>query len=428
MLIYMKGNLMIDVNTKIEPKERQCKTCGRILPIDQFSKAYGRNRIWTCKECMGKKILEGRGRKFWNQILQSGMDDSMKIQRKYKQIDENRRLDEKESGISAIANDEVFARLLYYKEAWISNYGRLIEKDKDRYRLLRGRYDDVTCEKIYTLKKEVYVKSTKKYKYEKCSVSATKLVVENFIVNYDMTNNTKIWHLNGDVKDNYYKHIYPVTEKQYNEICRRSSAPHVVEEEEIMEIVNSIKWKQDGWNPFNYQRGMFGVGYKGCEKRDLYSKCYIKWQNMLQRCYDENVHKKWKPEYKDKTVCEEWLNFANFKIWYDEHCIYGNQIDLDKDILVKGNKEYSPENCVLVEHYINTLFEKNIGYYISKKEDGYAIAGTKKDFRVKTYEEAYKLASEKLEQKKIRILENGKEKLPTCLYEAIERWDMREVG
>ena len=80
------------------------------------------------------------------------------------------------------------------------------------------------------------------------------------------------------------------------------------------------------------------------------------------------------------------------------------------------------------EKDINTLFEKNIGYYISKKEDGYAIAGTKKDFRVKTYEEAYKLASEKLEQKKIRILENGKEKLPTCLYEAIERWDMREVG
>lgn len=68
--------------------------------------------MWTCKECMGKKILEGRGRKFWNQIRQSGMDDSMKIQRKYKQIDENRRLDEKESGIPAIANDEVFARLL----------------------------------------------------------------------------------------------------------------------------------------------------------------------------------------------------------------------------------------------------------------------------------------------------------------------------
>ncbi|WP_366936712.1 hypothetical protein, partial [uncultured Clostridium sp.] len=144
MLIYTKGILMTDdKKLNIEEKERQCRTCGRILPIDQFSIAYGKNRIWTCKECMNKKILEGRGRKFWNQIIENGIDDSMKIRRKYKEIDKNRRLDEKESGIPAIANDEVFARLLYYKDAWISNYGRVIEKDKDRYKLLRGRYDDV---------------------------------------------------------------------------------------------------------------------------------------------------------------------------------------------------------------------------------------------------------------------------------------------
>jgi len=383
--------------------------------------------MWTCKECMGKKILEGRGRKFWNQIRQSGMDDSMKIQRKYKQIDENRRLDEKESGIPAIANDEVFARLLYYRDAWVSNYGRAIEKEKDRYKLLRGRYDELTGERIYTLKKEVYVKSTKKYRYEKRSVSASKLVIGNFIVNYDMTNNMKIWHLGGDVKDNYYKHLYPVTDNQYNEICRRSSAPHVVEEEEIMEIVNSIKWKQDGWNPFNYQRGMFGVGYKGCEKRDADSKCYIKWQNMIQRCYDENVHKKYKPKYKDKTVCDEWLNFANFKIWYDEHDIGDEHIDLDKDILVRGNKEYSPETCVLVKHYINVVFERRAGDCISKKKDGYAIEGNKA-LRFETYDEAWNAVCERREQKKLKILENGKKKLPACLYEAIERWDMREAG
>ena len=416
---------MTDVtNTKIEPKERQCKICGRILPIDQFSIAYGKNRMWTCKECMGKKILEGRGRKFWNQIRQSGMDDSMKIQRKYKQIDENRRLDEKESGIPAIANDEVFARLLYYRDAWVSNYGRAIEKEKDRYKLLRGRYDELTGERIYTLKKEVYVKSTKKYRYEKRSVSASKLVIGNFIVNYDMTNNMKIWHLGGDVKDNYYKHLYPVTDNQYNEICRRSSAPHVVEEEEIMEIVNSIKWKQDGWNPFNYQRGMFGVGYKGCEKRDADSKCYIKWQNMIQRCYDENVHKKYKPKYKDKTVGDEWLKFANFKIWYDEHDIGDEHIDLDKDILVRGNKEYSPETCVLVKHYINVVFERRAGDCISKKKDGYAIEGNK-TLRFETYDEAWNAVCERREQKKLKILENGTKKLPACLYEAIERWDMR---
>ena len=416
-----------DKKLNIEEKERQCKTCGRILPIEKFTKARGRDRLFSCKECIGKKMVNSRRQKALHEIMKSGLDDSMKIQRKYKQIDENRRLDEKESGIPAIGNDEVFARLLYYKEAWISNYGRVIEKDKDRYKLLRGRYDDMTGEKTYTLEKEIYAESTKKYRYEKRSISASKLVIENFIVNYDMTNNMKIWHLGGEVKDNYYKHLYPVTDNQYNEICRRSSAPHVVEEKEIMEIVNSIKWKQDGWNPFDYRRGMFGVGYKGCKKRDLDSRCYIKWQNMIQRCYDENVHEKYKPEYRDKTVCEEWLNFANFKLWYDEHDIGDEHIDLDKDILVRGNNEYSPETCVLVKHYINVVFERRAGDCISKKKDGYAIEKNK-TLRFETYDEAWNAVCERREQKKLKILENGTKKLPACLYEAIERWDMREAG
>ncbi|NSE27443.1 hypothetical protein G4451_12850 [Fusicatenibacter saccharivorans] len=59
MLIYMKGNLMTDVtNTKIEPKERQCKICGRILPIDQFSIAYGKIVCGHAKNAWAKKSLK----------------------------------------------------------------------------------------------------------------------------------------------------------------------------------------------------------------------------------------------------------------------------------------------------------------------------------------------------------------------------------
>ena len=32
------------------------------------------------------------------------------------------------------------------------------------------------------------------------------------------------------------------------------------------------------------------------------------------------------------------------------------KVDLDKDILFKGNKVYSPETCAFVPHEINTLF------------------------------------------------------------------------
>jgi hypothetical protein len=33
-------------------------------------------------------------------------------------------------------------------------------------------------------------------------------------------------------------------------------------------------------------------------------------------------------------------------------------MDLDKDILIKGNKIYSPETCIFVPHTINMMFTK----------------------------------------------------------------------
>lgn len=80
---------------------------------------------------------------------------------------------------------------------------------------------------------------------------------------------------------------------------------------------------------------------------------------MLQRCYDSKFHKR-ESTYIDCEVCEEWLNFQNFAKWYYENYyeMEGQKIHLDKDILHKGNKIYSPENCIFVPERINTLFIK----------------------------------------------------------------------
>lgn len=83
---------------------------------------------------------------------------------------------------------------------------------------------------------------------------------------------------------------------------------------------------------------------------------YVCWTSMLKRCYSDKYQSK-QPTYIGCSVCEEWLLFSNFKKWYDAN--YKEGFHLDKDILVEGNKIYSPENCVFVPQYLNSLLNDN---------------------------------------------------------------------
>ena len=127
-------------------------------------------------------------------------------------------------------------------------------------------------------------------------------------------------------------------------------------------------------NPFF--PSVYGHGYLGIDKESNVPKAtelkdgkwcvtweYNKWKSMLKRCFDSKFKEK-HPTYKDITCCDRWLCFANF---LEDFAILKNEynwnvdekLQLDKDILYKGNKLYSLENCVLVPDYINFLFLKN---------------------------------------------------------------------
>lgn len=82
-------------------------------------------------------------------------------------------------------------------------------------------------------------------------------------------------------------------------------------------------------------------------------KSYTTWTNMLRRCYSIKSYIK-NPTYIGCTVCDEWKLYSNFKKWFDEN--YIENYELDKDILIDGNKIYSPDTCCFIPKYINTLF------------------------------------------------------------------------
>ena len=84
---------------------------------------------------------------------------------------------------------------------------------------------------------------------------------------------------------------------------------------------------------------------------------YKAWFKMLRRCYgDDKFHKE---HYYDCTVSDVFKSLPKFKEWCDQQKGYlQSGWELDKDILVKGNKIYSPETCCFVPKEINSVFKQ----------------------------------------------------------------------
>lgn len=98
-----------------------------------------------------------------------------------------------------------------------------------------------------------------------------------------------------------------------------------------------------------YGVGIYDANYSTC-KDSATSKSYDEWTRMLQRCYGDFPKKS---SYYGCEVCKEWLSFSKFREWFDMNYIEG--YELDKDILIKGNKVYSPQACSYVPRFINTI-------------------------------------------------------------------------
>ena len=113
----------------------------------------------------------------------------------------------------------------------------------------------------------------------------------------------------------------------------------------------------------HFTHTVYGVGIKGLEpSRDENGEkldSYVCWNHMLERCYSAKCQEKC-PTYKGCYVCDEWLYYPNFKNWYDNNYyeIESKTSQLDKDILIKNNKVYSPNTCIFVPNFINKLFIK----------------------------------------------------------------------
>lgn len=157
---------------------------------------------------------------------------------------------------------------------------------------------------------------------------------------------------------------------------------------------------------------------------------YNYWRAMIERCYSKKVHKR-SPTYIGCSVCNEWKYFSKFKEWFVKHYKEGWQID--KDILVKGNKLYSPETCCFVPHEINSLFTSSKRFrgtnpigVVEVKTDGrprYASSVRTLDKRIRKYfdnkEDAFQFYKKEKENNIKRVAVKWKDQLEPNVYEAL---------
>ena len=185
-----------------------------------------------------------------------------------------------------------------------------------------------------------------------------------------------------------------------------------------------------------YERRVCNVGYFGELNYKDNPIAYKFWENMIRRCYDEfNLSKH--TTYIGCTVCEEWQSFENFTEWFNENYyeIEGEKMCLDKDILVHGNKIYSPSTCIFAPQRINTLFVKKdmnrgdlpIGVHWDKSRNKYK--STWRDFNSKTKSKRFNTIQEafdcyKYNKEKIikQVADEYKPYIPKKLYDAMYRY------
>lgn len=236
----MNSTENVNTGTKI------CKKCGRILPVGEFRLVKGQFNnpyyLGQCKECEYKyqrAYLEKKNK------IEFSDDLEIFTNRCYKEFNPKRILDIEVLNIVPVNDDEMFVKLMDYKNAWLSNYGRAIRYVDGEYKLLKGSCD-MNGALRYSLRKNVFADG--KWTYKSVHLYAAQAVVDEFVINPDKLNNIYIWHKRYDKHDYYYKNLYPLNQKQYKTVKNHFNKTGDDSENFIIKVMNDIRYKPDDWS------------------------------------------------------------------------------------------------------------------------------------------------------------------------------------
>ena len=166
------------------------------------------------------------------------------------------------------------------------------------------------------------------------------------------------------------------------------------------------------------------------------TKIFQTWYSMMRRCH--SAYRKYDyAKYNDCHVDQRFWSFSFFREWAEQQVGYGvSGFEIDKDILVRGNRIYSPETCAFVPGQINSCIIPKV----SKKSN--LPTGVKIDGRgfvaqimVKpktiylgkypTKEEAFAAYKDAKEQRIKEVAKQWQPMIDSRVFDALMAWEIK---
>ena len=120
---------------------------------------------------------------------------------------------------------------------------------------------------------------------------------------------------------------------------------------------------------------VFGVGVIGnkypINENGNINYIYKVWNNILNRCYNEKARLKYKA-YSDCSTSDNFKCYEYFYEWFVSQKGCDERFEIDKDLLVKGNRIYSENTCILLPKEINLALS------VKKSQRGQYLIGVRK--------------------------------------------------
>lgn len=200
----------------------------------------------------------------------------------------------------------------------------------------------------------------------------------------------------------------------------------------------SAKALKEGSFRNNYRPTTQGLGYMG---DGIYSwngdedvqKAYQVFTGMFSRCYDPYTQSK-QPAYIGCSVDARWYDFQVFAKFYVESPFCSLGYHLDKDLLIRGNRVYSPEACTLLPPEVNSALSSTpesasgLPLGVNKIDNGYVARlnkmGQNREYLgyYKTAEEAHKVYVKAKEDYIHSLAEKWHGKIEERAYQALMNW------